>query len=31
MKPVGMAVDVEGRVWVVDSAGGNLVVLTATE
>ena len=31
MKPVGVAVDAEGRVWVVDSAGGNLVVLTITE
>ncbi len=28
MKPVGIAVDAEGQVWVVDSAGGNLVVLT---
>jgi DNA-binding beta-propeller fold protein YncE len=31
MKPVGLAVDAAGRVWVVDSAGGNIVVLTVTE
>jgi streptogramin lyase len=29
MKPVGIAVDAGGQVWVVDSAGGNIVVLTA--
>lgn len=29
MTPVGVAVDAEGRIWTVDSAGGNIVVLAA--
>jgi streptogramin lyase len=31
MKPVGVAVDAEGQIWTVDSAGGNIAVLTAAE
>jgi hypothetical protein len=31
MKPVGAAVDPEGRIWMVDSAGGNIVTLTAID
>jgi streptogramin lyase len=31
MKPVGVAVDAEGQIWTVDSAGGNIAVVTAAE